>query len=167
MKYKKIHIIGGPGSGKSYLAKKLSERYSIPCYDLDDIFWDKNQREYIRTPEEARQKKLSTILKNDSWIIEGVYYKWLADSFEDADKIVVLNTPVMLRQWRILRRYLNLKLSFGHRKEETFANLIEMFLWNKKYDADTLAKFFAVAKQQAHKITVCSSEIEVIDVLDR
>jgi adenylate kinase family enzyme len=89
MKYKKIHIIGGPGSGKSYLAKKLSGRYSIPCYDLDDIFWDKNQREYIRTPEEARQKKLSTILKNDSWIIEGVYYKWLADSFEDADKIVV------------------------------------------------------------------------------
>ena len=40
MKYRKIHIIGGPGSGKSYIAKKLSTLYNIKAYDLDDLFWD-------------------------------------------------------------------------------------------------------------------------------
>lgn len=38
----KIHIIGCSGSGKTYLAKALSEKYTIPHFDLDDIQWDNN-----------------------------------------------------------------------------------------------------------------------------
>lgn len=30
----KIHIIGGPGSGKTTLARQLSEELRIPHYDL-------------------------------------------------------------------------------------------------------------------------------------
>ena len=33
----KIHIIGCSGSGKTYLAKSLSEKYNVPHFDLDDI----------------------------------------------------------------------------------------------------------------------------------
>ena len=40
MKYRKIHITGGPGSGKSHIAKKLSHLYDIKSYDLDDLYWD-------------------------------------------------------------------------------------------------------------------------------
>jgi adenylate kinase family enzyme len=40
MQYRKIHIVGGPGSGKSYIARRLSTLYNINSYDLDDIFWD-------------------------------------------------------------------------------------------------------------------------------
>ena len=36
----KIHMIGCSGSGKSYLANFFSEKYEIPHYDLDDIFWE-------------------------------------------------------------------------------------------------------------------------------
>jgi adenylate kinase family enzyme len=35
---KKIFILGISGSGKSYLAKKMSEKLGIKSYDLDDIF---------------------------------------------------------------------------------------------------------------------------------
>ena len=38
----KIHIVGCPGSGKSFLAEKLSTQYGIPHYDLDELQWDKN-----------------------------------------------------------------------------------------------------------------------------
>jgi adenylate kinase family enzyme len=31
----KIHIIGGPGSGKSFLAEQLSKEFGIQHYDLD------------------------------------------------------------------------------------------------------------------------------------
>ena len=36
----KIHIVGGPGSGKSFLAEKHSTQYGIPHYDLDELQWD-------------------------------------------------------------------------------------------------------------------------------
>ena len=42
----KIRIIGCSGSGKTYLAKRLSEKYTIPSYDLDDIQWDNSQNSY-------------------------------------------------------------------------------------------------------------------------
>lgn len=34
----KIHIIGGSGTGKYYVAEKVSEKFNIPHYDLDNIF---------------------------------------------------------------------------------------------------------------------------------
>lgn len=42
----KIHILGGPGSGKSYIAAKISSRFKIPSYELDTIFWDNDSKEY-------------------------------------------------------------------------------------------------------------------------
>ena len=42
----KIHIIGCSGSGKTYLANALSKKYNISRFDLDDIQWDNNAKEY-------------------------------------------------------------------------------------------------------------------------
>ena len=70
----KIHIIGGSGSGKTYLAKALSAKYGIPRHDLDDLQWD-NARGYgSKRPREERRQLLDEILKEPDWIIEGVYY---------------------------------------------------------------------------------------------
>ena len=83
MQYRKIHIIGGPGSGKSYIARKLSTFYNIHAYDLDDIFWDRLTNAYgTKAREEDRNTALSEILNKESWIVEGVYYSWLSQAFK-------------------------------------------------------------------------------------
>lgn len=52
--YMKIHIIGGSGTGKTYLAKKLSEKFNIPHFDLDDLFWDNSSDRYgVKMPVEV------------------------------------------------------------------------------------------------------------------
>lgn len=59
---KKIRIIGGAGSGKSYLAKKLSEKFNISHYDLDEIFWDNNSKTYgVKAKPDVRDSKLLEI----------------------------------------------------------------------------------------------------------
>ena len=71
----KIHIIGGPGSGKSYIAKIVSEKLAIPHLDLDDIFWDKSPGYGNKADEETRNAELEHFLAQPTWIVEGVYYK--------------------------------------------------------------------------------------------
>mgnify|MGYP006294695933 CR=1 FL=1 len=60
----RVRIIGGIGSGKTYLAKRLSRKFSIPHVCLDDIFWDDNLDNYFakRTPA-ARDRLLDEALK--------------------------------------------------------------------------------------------------------
>lgn len=76
----KIHIIGCSGTGKTYFAKKLSDKYNIPHFYLDDIQWDNNSEGYgAKMPIDKREELLKNILDNDSWIIEGVYYAWVLE----------------------------------------------------------------------------------------
>ena len=39
MRLDRIHIIGGPGCGKTYAAEKLAELTNIQRIELDNIFW--------------------------------------------------------------------------------------------------------------------------------
>ena len=90
----KIHIIGCSGSGKTYLANKLSKKYNIPRFDLDEIYWDNSQNDYgIKRTEEMRDYLFSEVLENNSWIVEGVYYSWVERGFREADLIYVLDMP--------------------------------------------------------------------------
>ena len=111
IKPNKIHIIGGPGSGKSYAANRLAQMLDIPVFDLDQLFWDLSSARYgTRTSEDVRDNKLREIFQKDKWIIEGVYYSWLYDSFAQADMIIILNPNPFLRTWRILKRFIKRKL---------------------------------------------------------
>lgn len=53
----KIHIIGCSGSGKTYLANKLSKKYNISHFDLDDIQWDNNAKEYGKRERLMSEKR--------------------------------------------------------------------------------------------------------------
>ena len=44
MRHRKLHILGGPGAGKTYVSKKLSKEYGYPVFDLDEFFWDKTKK---------------------------------------------------------------------------------------------------------------------------
>ncbi len=55
----RIHIIRGPGSGKSYAARHLSHLLFVPAYDLDDLFWDSAAQSYgMRASDADRDAKL-------------------------------------------------------------------------------------------------------------
>ena len=126
MKFRKIHIIGGPGSGKSYMANLISNQINIKNYDLDDIFWDNSSNIFgSRADVRIRDINLQNILLNNSWIIEGVYYGWLSASFDKADIIIVLKINVYTRDWRIITRFLKRKIGLIQcNKKETFKGLI-------------------------------------------
>lgn len=142
MQFKKIHIIGGPGSGKSYMANLISNQIHIKSYSLDDIFWDNSSKTFgIKADAKTRDMKLKRILLNDCWIIEGVYYEWLGESFDKADVIIVIKTNVYIRDWRIIKRYLKRKLGLiPGNKKETLKGLVKLIKWNHNYDKKNMVE---------------------------
>ena len=116
----KIHIIGCSGSGKTYLANALSKKYNIFHFDLDDIQWDNNAKEYgkKRTLDERNSLLQEILYNNDEWIIKGVYYAWVQQFFDEADKIYVLDMPSYLYKSRIIMRSIKRKLGIRKGKKD-------------------------------------------------
>ena len=135
----KIHIIGGPGSGKTYLAEKLSKELGIPHIDLDDLQWDNESASYgvKRSPEE-RDRLLRDALRQNDWIIEGVYYAWCQQCFADADRIYLLNVPGYRYRYRIIRRFFRRKLGLEKGKRENLKSLSALLNWADHYQTVNL-----------------------------
>lgn len=149
----KIHIIGGPGSGKTTLAKRLSEQMAIPCFDLDDLQWDNKADSYgkKRDPDE-RDDLLSKILSRDDWIIEGVYYAWCSRSFEDADKIYVLSVPRRTYRKRIVRRFVKRKIGLEPGKKESIKSLIALMKWADKFQTENMIEIRKMLSKYTDKV---------------
>ena len=127
----KIHIIGCSGSGKTYLANALSKKYNISHFDLDDIQWDNNAKEYgkKRTLDERKTLLHEILYNNDEWIVEGVYYAWVQQSFDEADKIYVLDMPSYLYKSRIIMRSIKRKLGIQKGKRSILDRYDDKVIW--------------------------------------
>ena len=109
---KRIYITGAIGSGKSYAARLLGETLRIPHQSLDPIVFDLDAEAYRkRFAETVRDEKLRELVAADSWIIEGWYRgDWLNPVYQQADAVLLLDTPLALRYWRIVARFTRRKL---------------------------------------------------------
>ena len=159
----RIHIIGGPGSGKTYIAAKLAERFGILTHDLDRLFWDRTTSCYgIRAESSERDHQLAAIVSQDGWIIEGVYYQWLAPSFDTADFIVVLTPSIWVRHWRVVRRFLLRKFGRVPSKRESLADLWHLLRWSHSYDADNLVRARKFIVERGRELIACRTFDDVI-----
>ena len=149
----KIHIIGGPGSGKTYLAEKLSKELGIRHYDLDELQWDNRSDSYgVKREPDERDRLLADVLKKNDWIIEGVYYAWCQQCFSDADKIYVLSVPRYKYRYRISRRFIRRKLGLEQGKKETLKSLSQLLKWADKYQQVNLVEIRKLLMPYSDKV---------------
>ena len=162
----KIHIIGCSGSGKTYLANALSKKYNIPHFDLDDIQWDNNVKGYgtKRSPEE-RNALLQEILRNNEWIIEGVYYAWVQQSFDEADIIYVLDMPRYLYKSRIVLRSIKRKLGILKGKRETLKSVYNLLKWTETFQNKNLKEIKNILDRYENKVVWLSNKKDVSEII--
>jgi|APSaa5957512622_1039677.scaffolds.fasta_scaffold18766_2 adenylate kinase family enzyme len=103
MKIERIWIFGGVGSGKTTLANKISEKLELPHYSTDDFVYKKKWSE--KYSKSAKIKKLGTVSKKTSWVIEGVPYSdWIKPSIKKADLVIFLKMNRFRLSSRIIKR---------------------------------------------------------------
>jgi adenylate kinase family enzyme len=162
---KRIYIIGNSWSGKSYLAKTLSKKFSIPNFDLDDIFWE---QKYIKKRSEKEKKiKLSKLIKeNKYWIIEWVFTSFTDDAVKNATDIVRLDINIFLLIWRVLKRDFKKIIHWKHKLNYTLS-LISFIKDYKKLDTWYYYKTKHLLEKHKVNYTILKNRKEVKNYLQK
>jgi adenylate kinase family enzyme len=165
---RRIHIVGGPGSGKTVTAARLAEAYGIPSTDLDRLFWRRASGRYgVKAPPEERDAALTRILAQPAWITEGVYLGWVRRCFEEADVVLVMSAPVWVRHRRILVRFLKRRIGLEKSKRESVADLVDLLRWNHSYDGDNLAAVRRTLRDLGRTAVDCRNAAEALRAVER
>ena len=129
---KRILIFGNSGSGKSWLAREISNRENLLEVNLDSIFWVPGGFSQKRTEKEVAQK-IEDIKSRQSWVVEGVFGNLVSEFISQATEVIFLDF-----KWSECKRNLinrgseSAKQLDSNLAEVKFRELLE---WASKYDS--------------------------------
>lgn len=98
----KINVIGTSGSGKSTVARGVTQKLNIPYIQLDALFW---RADWQGTPDDLFFAKIEAALvgKND-WVIDGNYKRTQSIKWRDVDMIVWVDYSFLRTLYQAVRR---------------------------------------------------------------
>lgn len=126
----RIYIIGGPGSGKTTLAKRVAQQLTLPCYEMDQIGWENGFGAF--RAEEVRLHEVQEIAQQDDWVAEGWFSPWTDALAQRAEQIVWLDLPWRVARWRIISRHMRASLA-GTNKHRGLRKLYQFLVYAKHY----------------------------------
>lgn len=86
--YRKIIVLGSPGSGKSVASRRLGEALSLPVIHLDNEFWKPG---WVETPREEWIRRQEELISGKEWIIDGNYGSTMELRFRAAELVIFLD----------------------------------------------------------------------------
>ena len=109
----KLYITGPVGSGKTTLARQLSQKTGVPCFHLDQVAHEPDPDRpggNRKRPEKERDAMFRSILEQEDYILEDTGRACFIAGMEQADRVVLLEPPPLLRRKRVVARWLRQNL---------------------------------------------------------
>lgn len=126
----KIVIIGNSGSGKTWLAEKLSSPTGTPVVHLDEIFWAPGGFDCRREDHEI-VRLIRESAKRQSWIVEGVFGDLAQAYFDRADAAIWLDLEWEVCKSRLMARGCESTRHMG--REQSEKGLADLMEWASHY----------------------------------
>ena len=102
---KRIHTVGGSGSGTSTLGHELGSALSYRWLDADDFFWEPTDPPYTtKRAKPERLALLSAAIADDGWVLSGSVAQWHDDIENSFDAVIFLFVPPDIRLQRLRDR---------------------------------------------------------------
>jgi adenylate kinase family enzyme len=99
----KAVIIGNSGSGKTWLATRLSGLVQSKVIHLDELFWESGGFDRKRNPEDVL-RRVAQSKERSSWIVEGVFGELAEHFLSDAGLLIWLDIEWTRCEVRLLAR---------------------------------------------------------------
>ena len=158
---KRILVIGCPGAGKTYFAKKLKSFINLPIVHMDNLYW---RQDKTSISQEELGQKLLPYLEKDEWIIDGNYHDTLELRLKYATDVFFLNVTREECIEGILERIDQPRDDIPW--IETKKDAAELIAWTLDYEERTKAKEEELLKHYPHvKVHILKSRKEVNDYL--
>jgi len=163
-KMTRIYIAGGPGSGKTTLANRLSSQFTLPCYEMDLIGWENGVG--AERPLEVCLREVHEIAIQADWVTEGGHRPWIDELLQSAEQIVWLDLSWNIARWRLVTRHLRASLA-GTNKHRGLLKLYHFMRHAKEYymstqpDPETRLMEANDLQPYRHKIVHCRRPPEV------
>jgi len=164
---RRVHITGGPDSGKTTLARALGAALRAPVFDLDGMTFEFGA--------DNMAEVLPKTVVGDSWVSAGAYGKSALPLFEHADLVVCLDIPWRVASYRILSRHIKAELSRNN-PFPGWKRLYRFWLRSSRYyrnrnspDLDSFNRAFAAKSLEAYanKFVVCRTNREIDGLVAR
>lgn len=138
----RITVIGVTSSGKTTVARRLSQLLGLPHIELDSLYWNAG---WSPTPKEIFRDRVAKALCGDAWVTDGNYREARRYTWGWANTLVWLDYPLSVILWQLAKRTLQRILT----KEE---------LWNGNHETWKGAFFdkeslflYAIQSQKKHR----------------
>ena len=117
-------VVGTTGSGKTTLARSISECLSIPHVELDGIY---HQAGWKRLPEAEFRVRIIEEVGRPDWVIDGNYSEVRDLVWAAANAVIFLDYPRSVIMSRVIRRSLGrvaVRRHLWNGNRESFKNLL-------------------------------------------
>lgn len=159
--WRRVFILGGPGSGKTTLGQRIADVLDAPFYALDAVGYEGGSG--AERGMEARLHDIATIAVQECWVAEGSFIGWTEALASAADGIVVLDPPWRVARYRIVMRHV--KASLRRSNPHSGLRKLWSFVQDSKryYEGTTAGRLQTAAWVEpfACKIVTCRTDRDV------
>jgi adenylate kinase family enzyme len=110
----RLVVVGASGSGKTTMAKALSEALGLPRVELDAINWQPGWRDIATHEPEEFFRRVQQAAAGEAWVIDGNYTKARAAHWSRATAFVWMDPG----RWTVMRQVVWRSFSRAVSKQE-------------------------------------------------
>ena len=97
----RISVVGTTGSGKTTVARTISNRLQLPYIELDALYWEEN---WTGVSDQVFRERVEMAIQADRWVVDGNYSRIRHLVWARADTVVYLDYSFGRTFWQLIMR---------------------------------------------------------------